>query len=68
MRRFPLLDAKAIPWRVAEDAYREYRKRYGSQQSMERLAERGGFSTGEMDMLYPQWRDAVLRVEEGGEG
>lgn len=46
-----------IPWDVAEKAYAVYRVRYGTQQSLERLAERGGFSTGELDSFYPTWRD-----------
>lgn len=49
----------SIPWEVAEIAYREYARRYGTSQSMERLAQRSGFSIGEMDMFYPDWRDAV---------
>lgn len=54
---FPLLGGGTIPWAVAEIAYREYVERFGSSQTLERLAERGGFSEGEMDMLYPDWRE-----------
>ncbi len=45
-----------IPWNVADKAYSVYRERYGDSQSLEELAKRGGFSAGEMDMLYPAWR------------
>lgn len=48
-----------IPWSVADKAYAVYRSRYGSQQTLERLAERGGFSAGEMDDFYPGWREEV---------
>lgn len=66
-RMFPLQSATglvmpgptAIPWEIAEKAYAVYAKRYGRQQSLERLAERGGFDPGEMDNLYPPWRDEI---------
>jgi hypothetical protein len=41
-----------IPWSVAVKAY----GKYGPGQTLDRLAERGGFSWGEMDDLYPAWR------------
>ena len=50
-----------IPWALAEEAYAVYASRYGTSQSLVRLAERGGFGVGEMDMFLPDWRD---RVEE----
>jgi hypothetical protein len=57
-----------IPWSLAELAYSVYSARYGRSQSLERLAERGGFGPGEMDMFVPDWRErcseiARLRVE-----
>lgn len=39
--------ASAVPWWLAELAYAGYVARYGDRQSLERLAERGGFSRGE---------------------
>lgn len=54
----------SVPWRIAELAYSVYASRYGRSQSLERLAERGGFHAGEMDMLLPDWReryDAALK-------
>ena len=44
-----------IPWEVAEKAYAEYASRFGNSQSLERLAERGGFCVEEMDLYYPEW-------------
>lgn len=41
----------AIPWWLAEVAYEYYSKRYGGQQSLERLAERGGFGRKELVMF-----------------
>lgn len=45
-----------IPWSIAEKAYGVYSQRHGDRQTLERLAERAGFSWGEMDDLYPAWR------------
>lgn len=41
-----------IPWSVAEIAYKEYASRHGTRQTLERLAERGGFGRDELlDLL-----------------
>lgn len=40
-----------IPLKIAEEAYKEYAAQYGTQQSFERLNERGGFSTDEIAIL-----------------
>ena len=42
---------------VAERAYEVYAARYGRSQSLDRLCERGGFGTGELDMFAPGWRE-----------
>ena len=46
-----------IPWHVADLAYSVYSARFGTSQSLERLAERGGFGPEEMDMFLPDWRE-----------
>lgn len=44
-----------IPWWLAEHAYAGYVKLYGKGQSLERIAERGGFGRNELiDLL--NWR------------
>lgn len=43
-----------IPWWLAEEAYRYYSKRFGTSQSLERLAERGGFGRKELLALLRQ--------------
>jgi hypothetical protein len=53
-----------IPWSVAEKAYGAYAREYGKGQSLERLAERGGFGWCEMDDLYPQWRAEASEIAE----
>jgi hypothetical protein len=46
-----------IPWEVADLAYSVYSARHGKSQSLELLAERGGFGPIEMDDLLPGWRE-----------
>ena len=43
-----------IPWWLAEIAYEHYSKLYGSRQTLERLAERGGFGRKELVSLLRQ--------------
>lgn len=52
----------SIPWSVAALAYTVYSNRYGRGQSLERLAERGGFGPGEMDDFLPDWRARCCRI------
>ena len=44
----------SIPWWLAEQAYFIYAKKYGTQQSLERLAKRGGFGRKELLWLLSQ--------------
>jgi len=37
-----------IPWWLAQEAYGYYSNRYGKSQTLERLAERGGFGRQEL--------------------
>ena len=37
-----------IPWWLAEIAYRQYSKLFGSDQSLKQIAERGGFGRQEL--------------------
>lgn len=50
------LPATQIPWWLAEIAYKHYVELYGSQQSLERLAERGGFGRDELLTLLRKER------------
>lgn len=47
-----------VPWSVAEVAYAAYAARHGRDQSLERIAERGGFGHEEMDLYAPGWLDS----------
>ena len=41
-------------------AYAIYSAIYGTQQTAERLAERGGFGENELDWFYPEWRNHII--------
>ena len=55
--RFPLqayeIDRSlvTVPWTHAEEAYKEYSAKFGTSQSLERLAERHGFGVAEIVFL-----------------
>lgn len=52
-----------IPWSVAELAYPVYVNEYaGGGQSLERVAERGGFGPNEMDLFLPDWRERCSEI------
>jgi hypothetical protein len=51
-KRFPIQRAGSVPWSEAEIAYKYYAKFFGSRQTLERLAERGGFCPAEFCSLY----------------
>jgi len=55
-KRFPVNVGREtyIPWSKAEEVYKEYSRQNGTSQSLERLAERGGFGIDEMITLLIQ--------------
>jgi hypothetical protein len=60
--RYPLLwergeTLRSVPIDLARRAYEAYAQMFGTEQSFERMRERGGFSPGEMDMFVPGWRN-----------
>ena len=57
MNKFPITDGPAIEWAEAIKIYKIYRCIFPSAariQSLERIAERGGFSTKEIKLL--RWK------------
>ena len=38
----------SVPWWLAEIAYEDYSARFGTDQSLERMSQRGGFTQGEL--------------------
>lgn len=51
-RKFPIQRGTPVPWPEAEKAYRTYARLYGGRQTLERLAERGGFGVQEFACLW----------------
>ena len=52
-RTFPIQGfAPGVPWAAAEQAYVTYAKHFGTSQSLQRLAERGGFGLHEFACFY----------------
>jgi len=47
-KRFPMQDGPSIDWQAADEIYEMYSELYGKSQSIERLAERGGFTWNEI--------------------
>jgi hypothetical protein len=48
---FPIQGVGTIPWSLAERAYTRYAQLHGRGQSLQRLAERGGFGLAELGFL-----------------
>lgn len=65
-RRFPVAGTRGltVPWAIGEAAWLAYAKRYGTLQSVERIAERGGFGPDELDEFFPQWRSVDQQMSE----
>ena len=53
----------SVPWSVAEVAYKVYAALFGTEQSLERLAERGGFGRGELLWLLDGGRNDRLLLK-----
>lgn len=58
-RDFPIQEVGMIPWSVAERAYVTYSALYGTEQSLQRLAERGGFALGELGFLLRGYEQRI---------
>lgn len=51
-KRFPMLNSPIdIDWKTAEKIYELYSKLYGTSQTLERIAERGGFGWDEVELI-----------------
>ena len=60
LKPFPIQQGGVIPWWLAEVAYGHYAKLYTTEQSLERLAERGGFGMLELVALLRRQNPAEL--------
>ena len=55
-KRFPMLDGPSIDWITAKKIYEMYSCLYGYGQTLERIAERGGFGWSEVTHLQIQYK------------
>lgn len=63
-RQFPVQGWGNIPWSIAEEAYAQYAQKFGTSQSLERLAERGGFGIEEMNQFVPNWLKRIGTINQ----
>ena len=61
-REFPMQDGPDIPWSLAEKIYKMYSDLFGGEQSLERLAERGGFGWAEVKAIQEKWDERQRRL------
>ena len=61
-REFPMQDGPPIPWKLAEEIYQIYSSLYGTDQTLERLAERGGFGWEEVAIIGKAYRRRNLSL------
>lgn len=60
-RMFPMMQEEPgkssppIPWSLAEEIYKVYQRVNNNDQTLERIAERGGFSYGEIRALMEKY-------------
>jgi len=50
-----------ITWAAHLRAYAVYSNIYGTSQSEDRIAQRGGFGAEELDLFYPEWRNHIVQ-------
>ena len=60
-RRFPMQHGPDIDWTTAEKIYAMYSALYGTQQSLERLAQRGGFGWKEVEVIQAEYNKRARR-------
>jgi hypothetical protein len=63
--RFPMQGGPTIDWQTAREIYARYSDVYGTSQSLERIAERGGFGWSEVEKIWEahtRWR--IRRLSE----
>ena len=66
LKRFPMQDGPDIDWITAEKIYKIYSELYGTDQSLERLAERGGFGWSEVTFLVEHLKKRRRKDKLGG--
>lgn len=66
-KMFPMQDGPNIPWSLAETIYAGYSALYGTDQSLDRIAERHGFGWAEVAYLYKRerFRKTIEALKDG---
>lgn len=60
VKMFPMMQSKIyITWEIAEKIYDRYKKLYGDSQSLERIAERGGFGWAEVEEIEKRFNSRL---------
>ncbi len=59
--RFPMQDGPDIDWETAKKIYKMYSFLYGSSQSLERLAEKGGFGWAQVKYITSDYKKKSLK-------
>ena len=63
--KFPMQDGPPINWDIALVIYRAYAAVFGNSQSLERLAERGGFGWAEVEVIGKEYYKRFKRWPDG---
>ncbi len=66
-KKFPMQGGPDIDWKTAEIIYEMYSTLHGNRQSLERLAERGGFGWSEVEHLQKQFNKSCAGHKVQGE-
>ena len=53
-KRFPMIDGPDVDWETAEKIFSIYKCLFGDSQTIERLAERGGWSWSEVSYIWKE--------------
>lgn len=64
-KMFPMQTGPQIPWALAEEIYRVYVALFDTRQSLERLAERGGFGWAEVEAMAVMYKRKFGKLPEG---
>lgn len=62
---FPMQNGPAIPWSTAEIIYDAYAKLFGTNQTMTKLAERGGFCWSEIPIIRKDYKRRFGELPKG---
>ena len=62
-KMFPMQDGDDVTWKEGEQFYHLYAERYGTEQSIETIARRGGFGHSEIE-LFVRERQEIWRTNK----